>query len=260
MKEIQQKSRQTTLEKYGVENVSQNKEVQSKIRATHLERFGVSCNLKSLEAKEHFKNVCLERYGVENPMMSKCIQEKAKMTIYKKYGVYFPVQNINIKHKMQQTCLRKYGFRNPSQYLPIKRKIQLAQKLNYKPAYKFKNYITPFGNKQLVQGYEPWALDELYKQYDEEDIIINRQEVPTIFYNYNNSKCLYIPDIYIKNENKIIEVKSTWTLKCEYEKNYLKAKAALELNYEFEFWVYDKQKNKTVYNVRDEIQKIKEKS
>lgn len=50
----------------------------------------------------------------------------------------------------------------------------------------------------------------------------------------------YLPDIYIKSENKIIEVKSKWTYELELDKNNLKKETCLSIGLKFEFWVFDK--------------------
>ena len=67
-----------------------------------------------------------------------------------------------------------------------------------------------------------------------------------IEYKFNNKNHYYYPDIYTIDENKIIEVKSTWTMKTQYDKNIAKKNGCLELGFEFEFWIYDDKKNKTI--------------
>ena len=44
-----------------------------------------------------------------------------------------------------------------------------------------------------------------------------------------------LQDIYIKSENKVIEVKSTYTFNKEKEKNLLKRKSVLNKNINFKF-------------------------
>lgn len=61
-----------------------------------------------------------------------------------------------------------------------------------------------------IKGYEHLALDELVKIYNEDDILTDRNDMPKIMYNFNDKTLRYYPDIYIKSENKIIEVKSTY--------------------------------------------------
>ena len=97
-----------------------------------------------------------------------------------------------------------------------------------------------------VQGDEPYALKELlYKLNYKEDNLV------TGFNNNIKLSCKYIFKdkihvFYIIDENKIIEVKSTWTMKTQYDKNIAKKNGCLELGFEFEFWIYDDKKNKTI--------------
>jgi len=64
--------------------------------------------------------------------------------------------------------------------------------------------------------------------------------MPEIKYFLNNKEKRYYPDILIKSENLIIEVKSDYTYKKDLIKNILKALATRKLGYDFEFWIYDK--------------------
>ena len=52
---------------------------------------------------------------------------------------------------------------------------------------------------------------------------------------YENTNHRYYPDIYIKSENLVIEVKSTYTFNKEKEKNLLKRDSVLNKNINFKF-------------------------
>ncbi len=52
-----------------------------------------------------------------------------------------------------------------------------------------------------------------------------------------DSEHIHYPDIYLKPQNKIIEVKSTWTLKKKKDSVFAKQKAAKEQGYQYEIWV-----------------------
>jgi hypothetical protein len=110
----------------------------------------------------------------------------------------------------------------------------------------------PSGKIVKYQGYENLALDELFERgYSEDDIHIGRSKVPLITYYIDKVKHVYFPDIYIKSENKIIEVKSDWTLKLKRANINEKAEATVKANYTFEVWIYDSKKNKVneiIYN------------
>lgn len=78
----------------------------------------------------------------------------------------------------------------------------------------------------------------------EEDMITSRKEVPEIWYNdKTNKKRRHFVDIYIKSQNRCIEVKSRWT---NQEKNnvFEKQAAAIELGYKYEIWIYNEKGNK----------------
>lgn len=69
----------------------------------------------------------------------------------------------------------------------------------------------PSGIIRKVQGYEPFALDDLIKKYNEEQIKTDRKNIPRIPYKLEGKQKYYFPDIYIPDENFIIEVKSNYT-------------------------------------------------
>jgi hypothetical protein len=144
------------------------------------------------------------------------------------------------KEKMRKTCLEKYGVEYPTQLVEIQEKA-------IHTANTYKNYTTPSDKVIKVQGFEPYALDELYKLYSEDDIVTDRKLIPKFEYLDNCIKRIYFPDIYIKSINKIIEVKSTWTYKTNEKKCILKGKSCIDKAYNFELWIYDKSgKNKTI--------------
>ena len=97
-----------------------------------------------------------------------------------------------------------------------------------------------------VQGFEPFALDELILKHNENDIITQRKDIPRIEYIYKNKKKFYFPDIYLPKENKIIEVKSTWTYEIKKEITLKKAKSTKDKGYNFEIWIYKNNKEKQI--------------
>lgn len=109
-----------------------------------------------------------------------------------------------------------------------------------------KRFIFPSGKSVVYQGYENIALDELLKLYKEEDIENDRRYIPNVKYKLNSKQHYYYPDIYIKSENLIVEVKSTWTYKKDLIKNINKALATRKAGYNFEFWIYDNKKFKII--------------
>ena len=143
---IKEKTKQTCLEKYGVEHVSQSDEVKEKINQTWIEKYGSLENYRKIqqekskktclekygvehafqldEVKEKIKEVCLEKYGVEHASQADEVKEKTKQTCLEKYGVEYTLQSDEVKNKSKQTCMKKYGVEHASQCNEIKEKIK----------------------------------------------------------------------------------------------------------------------------------------
>ncbi len=211
--------KQTNLKNIGFENYFQNEKIKEKIKETNKSKYGVEYVAQSQHIKEKFKQTCLKNYGVEH--MSHCpeIQEKIKQTNIKKYGV---------EHLMKKP-----------EYLE-----QMLKK-----SYKFKDFIMPSGKIIQIQGYEHIALNELIinEKINESDIITGAINVPEIeYFDKNNNKRKHFPDIFIPKQNRIIEVKSTWTF--QKDNVLIRQSYGKKLGYQYEIWVYDKKGNKTCYD------------
>ena len=103
-----------------------------------------------------------------------------------------------------------------------------------------KEYRMPSGNIRIVQGNEPLMLDILLKGGYIEEQIKTGKDVPVISYKSANGKSrVYYPDIFIPHENKIIEVKSTWTYACKTDNIQEKSEATKAGGYTYEIWVFD---------------------
>jgi hypothetical protein len=249
----------TNLERFGCKSAMQNKDVREKARITTIERYGVEHNSQSTEIKQKIKDKCLEKYGVEYVLQSPTIRKQIVETNKLRYGVENPQQNKEIKEKTSRTTLERYGavcvlsldeFKEKSRQTNLRKygAIHHLQNAEYaekhlKAAYKTKQYTMPSGKTISYQGYENFGLDELLlvEKIDESDITTNRTEVPEIWYaDKNGKRRRHFVDIYIKSQNRCIEIKSTWT---NQEKNNVfdKQKAAHELGYIYDIWIYTRQ-------------------
>jgi len=152
-----------------------------------------------------------------------------------KYGVQYAFQSEICKEKIKSTNIERYGFENPSQNAEISEK-------TLKNSYKAKDYLFPSGRIEHIQGYEYIMLDELLQKEDvpENDIVVNRKEVPTIWYKDDNGKKhRYFVDCYIPSQNRCIETKSTWTAKKKKDCIFLKQQAVKDAGYKCEIWIYN---------------------
>jgi hypothetical protein len=147
------------------------------------------------------------------------------------YHTNHPTQAQSTKDIFKKTCQEKYGTSHPMQDAEIFKKAQSS-------LYNSKNMTLPSGIEITYQGYENVAITTLLENsYLEEQLILDRNLIPQIQYYFNYKPKIYFPDIYIPQENKIIEVKSTYTYKKDLEKNLAKRQACLDQGYQFEFWI-----------------------
>ncbi len=257
--ESTKKARKNTVQElYGVDNVWHTPEVQAKARETSLEKFGVEHYQTTQEFSQRFKetysqksdeekasiqekreSTLLATHGVRNPMQSEEILARVKETQIAKYGDH-PKRTEAVQEQYKQTCLAKYGVEHPSQNPEIFLK-------QVKSRHSVKLYTFPSGNTVNIQGFEWKALDKLLDEgYCENDIQLTDRPTVKYFWSsldgFGDDKWhIYHPDIVIPKENRIIEVKSTWTYNGRphyYYQNKAKEKACINAGFRFEFWVF----------------------
>jgi hypothetical protein len=234
---VKEKIKATNLERLGVEYPSQSEEVRVKIKETNLERYGVDNVFQSETVKEKIKATNIERLDVEYPTQSEEVRVKIKATNLERYAVENPSQSEDVKEKKKATCLERYGVEHPTQHPEIFEKAISNSK-------KFKEYKMPSGEIRKVQGFEPFALDELLKTYTEDQIKTDRKNVGRIPYKLDSKQKYYFPDIAIPHENKIIEVKSTWTYNIKPKLIKSKAEATKAKGFVYEIWIFDSKGNR----------------
>ncbi len=206
-----EKIKQINLEKYGVENPFQSEIIKEKIKQINLEKYGANWVVESKHFKLKYKENSLIKYGVESPNSSDIVKCNKISSSLKKYGVENPMQNSSVIEKCEVSCKR------------------------------YKEFIFPSGRIEKVQGYEPQCLLYLLniEKIKEDDIVLKKCEKPKIRYLFKNKIKFYFPDIYIQSQNRIIEVKSTWTYKKDLEKNSSKKEACIEQGYKFNFYIME---------------------
>ena len=253
---------ETNLQKYGTKCPLQSEIVKNKTIETNMIKYGVKHNSQLNYIKEQKKEKSLEKYGTECPLQSEIVKNKTIETNIIKYGVKNPQQNQDIKNKTIETTIERYGVKHFSQTEEFKNKVIQTNLERYgvphhsqnaevsevmlKNAYNIKQYTFPSGKTISYQGYENFAFDELVKieNISEDDIFTNRTEVPELWYTDKTNKLRrHFVDIYIKSQNRCIEVKSAWT---NQEKNNVleKKESAIKLGYKYDIWIFDRNGNK----------------
>ena len=209
------KTNRNLKDEFGVTNFSQLKEIKEKKKQSAIKKYGVDNISQSKEIKEQKKQSSLRVYGVDNISQSEIIKKQKITTCKLHYGVEYALQSTKIKNKIIKKLQLKYGdnITNISQVAEIMDKKFLT-------GICAKKYTLPSGRIVSYQGYEHYGLQYLLANgYVEDDIVIGNKEIENIigkimFYDLKvNKNRRYFPDIYIKSENKIYEVKSTYTIK-----------------------------------------------
>ena len=262
--ELKYKREQTNIKKFGTSYAMQNVEFKEKYKQIILENYGVDNIAKSQQSKDKTsknwhkktieeKNIIIEKrkntnkttlknnYG-ENitsafqiPYVIKMVKEKN----LKNRGVEYNFQSKEIREKGQQTCLKKYGFINAM----LNEEVQHKAFIN---STKLKKYTLPSGKEIKIQGNLDLAIPDLLKKYLENEIIFEF-DCPKIKYN----KKSYRPDIFIKKDNLIIEIKSIYTFLIDFNKNIEKMKVCIEQGYNFDLWIYNYQHDLIIYECRN---------
>ncbi len=255
--EIKEKIIKTNNKKYGVDNPMQNINVINKLKNTNIQKYGTTSPLQNVDVNKKTIKTNIEKFNTKFPSQNKSIKQKIKNTNLNKFGVDYPLLNIDIKQKSINTLINNYGVDNPLKSSEIREKIkqtnlnkygvehvaqnpQIMEKIS-KNSYSRKKYTSPTGKIFTCQGYEPQALNYLINidKVDENNIINGESNVPKIeYFDDNNKKHIHYPDIFIKQQNKLIDAKSTWTVKKDYV--FEKQKAAKEQGYLYEIWVMNK--------------------
>ena len=136
---VNNKRKNTNIDKYGVENTYQSKELQEKMKIKRLDtvrdKYGVDYITQSKEFKEKSQKTLEENYGVDNPMKSDEIKEKQSESVMENYGVDNPMKSDEIKERQKSSVQKKYGFDNVFQNDKIKREIHIKLKTKYYPTF-----------------------------------------------------------------------------------------------------------------------------
>ena len=208
-----ERSKETNLEKYGVENPFQSEEIKARIKENNLEKYGVDHHMKVPEILQKAQDTHMARHGFGFAFHSKESFEKIHITCMERYGVKYPLQNEEIFHKMVMS------------------------------GYQRKEYVFPSGRIEYCQGYEPRCLDVLLNSgYDEDDIVVGYSGREAIWYNnpITGEVSRYFPDGFIISENAVIEVKSDYYYDKDLEKNIAKFNAVVSMGFNVNLYVFNK--------------------
>ena len=122
-----EKRRQTSLQKYGVDNVAKNDDVKKKQEITNLKKWGNKSSSQNELVKEKYKQTIQNKWGKNHYFQTEDFKLKAKKYYLEKYGVEHQLEVSEIKERIKQTCLKKYGVET---YLNTKHARDSVKKYN----------------------------------------------------------------------------------------------------------------------------------
>jgi hypothetical protein len=205
--ETKAKKVQSSLERYGCENISQAKSIKKKKVKTWLKTLGVEYPQQSKKVQSKTKKNFLKKWGVENPSQVKEIQQRKIDTSWEKYGTKEPNQSKIIKQQIVNSNLLKYGVRHPMHVPEIFERTMRA-------AHRVKKFKTQ-GKSFNYMGYEKYYIKQLIRKgILAVNISTKACDMPEIYYKMDGKIKKYTPDIIYTNKKGkqiVVEVKSTWT-------------------------------------------------
>lgn len=212
------KSKEAFRKKYGVEWVTQSTEYKAKSKTTKLDRYG----------NEYFNG---------NAKTSQAWQAKSD------------AERLEIVNKRRATCLARHGVENA--LMKPSARVNSAKSNSSGREYKL-----PSGRIIGVRGYEDAAIDILLKIYSEDALMfddrMSQYRLPIFDYvTVNQHTAKYYPDIYIPEENKLIEIKSPWwwdgkgspKYSSRLQNNLRKKDAVLAAGFEYDVWLFTDKHN-----------------
>lgn len=150
----------------------------------------------------------------------------------------------NAKIARSKTNLAKYGVENPMQDPDIFEKSNTTR-------FKYKELVYEGRKFEKLQGYEPQSIVYMVEDMGIDlDLITNNP--PIVDYSMMNKKKKYYPDLWIEQDNILVEVKCEYTYEADLEKNIEKQQASLRQGYNHMTIIFDN----TGKNVTEIIKKF----
>lgn len=113
--------------KKGQSCIIRDESLNQKRKQTMLNRYGVESPQQSNEIKQKTKNTNIERYGGVAPMSSQYVKDKAAQTNLERYGATNSMQNEKVRKKVTQTMIERYGTKTYAESLVPIETFQMLQ-------------------------------------------------------------------------------------------------------------------------------------
>lgn len=102
------KRKETTIKKYGVDNIAKSDATKARTRETNLERYGHASTAQSEKVKDKQRSTTKERWGVDHYFQTEDFKSKMKRHYLEKWGVDHQSKASEVQDRIRQTCLERY--------------------------------------------------------------------------------------------------------------------------------------------------------
>lgn len=209
---------------------------------TLLERYGFREIMHNPEFQQKYKNTIKEKYNVSNIFQAQEVKDKMKIANLKKYGVEHHIASKEVKEIIKANVMQNYGVENVSQVAKFRS--------NWKASnFKIKTMILPSGKEIKYQGFEDAIIIQMLEQGVAEDDLYTESELcekdlmPEFWYTTEDGKQhRYFPDLFIKSQNRFIEVKSTYTFELDPERVFQKLDCVFFAGYNVSLYILGNKK------------------
>jgi len=104
-----EKRKNTTLEKWGVDNIAKLDSVKEKQAKTNLDKWGTKSSFQNSEVRDKWKKTISDKWGVDHYFKTDEFKVQSKSFYLKKWGVDHPLKVEEIKERIKKTPLSRYG-------------------------------------------------------------------------------------------------------------------------------------------------------
>ena len=104
-----EKRKITTINKYGVDNISKLDSIKKKQAETNIKKYGNKSSFQNIDVQNKWKNNIKKKYGVDHIFQLKNIKDEIKKSLLNKYGVDNYTKTDDYKKKLIKKNLNDYG-------------------------------------------------------------------------------------------------------------------------------------------------------
>ena len=242
--EVRARKRKTCEERFGGPAPVCSGVVKARCEATNLARYGAKNVFSGEPGKARALKGLQTKYGdrVENVSQVPEIRDKVRATFLIRFGTPEVLSAPSIREKIKSTMVQRYGVPWVTQ---VPMFFRIAQKARWAKTAVF------VGDRCFeLQGAEYKVLMDLIKMgVAPKDILSDPVDMPILTYFWMGKLRRYYPDFYIPKMHWIVEAKSPYTLKCEWDQNLKKREAVRALGFKFSFMVRRSQKSSSAASV-----------